>query len=89
MDSTLSAGPPILYALYALTAVCAVTLVTVWVLVNRARRNAGFARKSQLKRQLSAGAVTRATEIRPSIRRNERPARGSAVSLAKKSSASS
>ncbi|MEU5548103.1 hypothetical protein AB0G85_38570, partial [Streptomyces sioyaensis] len=54
-------------ALYALTAVCAVALATVWILTNRGRRNAGFAAKSQLKRQMSAKAVLRATEIRPSL----------------------
>lgn len=73
-----------LYALYALTAVCAVALVTVWVLVNRGRRNAGFASKRQLKRQMSAKAVLRATEIRPSLTRDDnRPARASAVRLTK------
>ncbi|KUO00058.1 hypothetical protein AQJ67_24660 [Streptomyces caeruleatus] len=71
-------------ALYALTVVCAVVLVTVWVLMNRGRRNAGFASKGQLKRQMSAKAVLRATEIRPSLTRgDDQPARVSAVSLAK------
>ncbi|MET9142971.1 hypothetical protein [Streptomyces sp. NPDC004042] len=70
--------------LYSLTAVCAVALAIVWVVVNRGRRNAGFATKGQLKRQMSAKAVLRATEIRPSLTRGEdRPARASAVSLAK------
>ncbi|MFD6417024.1 hypothetical protein [Streptomyces sp. NPDC060194] len=58
-------------ALYAVTAVCAVTLVTVWLLMNRGRRNAGFASKSQLKRRMSAQAILRATEIRPSLTRDD------------------
>ncbi|UNZ18181.1 hypothetical protein [Streptomyces sp. 891-h] len=78
----------ILLALYALTAVCAVALVTVWVLLKRSRRNAGFARKGQLKRQLSAKAVLRATEIRPSLTHDDgRPARASGVSFVKDGSA--
>lgn len=75
-------------ALYALTVVCAVVLVTVWALMHRGRRNAGFASKGQLKRQMSAKAVLRATEIRPSLTRGEdQPARASAVSLTKDRSA--
>ncbi|MFF8432848.1 hypothetical protein [Streptomyces bacillaris] len=54
-------------ALYAVTAVLAVALVTLWCLLNRGRRNAGFASKGQLKRQMSAKAVLKATEIRPSL----------------------
>lgn len=75
-------------ALYAVTAVCAVALATLWILTNRGRRNAGFAAKSQLKRQMSAQAVLKATEIRPSLTRGEdQPARTTAVSLAKDRSA--
>ncbi|MFE6737545.1 hypothetical protein [Streptomyces tubercidicus] len=75
-------------ALYALAAVCAVALVTVWVLLNRSRRNAGFASKGQLKRQLSAKAVLRATEIRPSLTSDDgRPAQATGVSFAKDGSA--
>jgi hypothetical protein len=71
-------------ALYALTVVCAVALVTVWVLLNRSRRNAGFASKGQLKHQLSAKAVLRATEIRLSLTSDDgRPARATGVSFAK------
>lgn len=71
-------------AMYAVTAVCALGLATLWILTNRGRRNAGFAAKSQLKRQMSAKAVLKATEIRPSLTRGEdQPARTSAVSLAK------
>ncbi|MBT2405579.1 MULTISPECIES: hypothetical protein [unclassified Streptomyces] len=77
-------------ALYALTGVCAVALMTIWVLTNRGRRNAGFAAKSQLKRQMSAKAILKATEIRPSLTRGEdHPARTPAVSLAKNRSAGS
>ncbi len=77
-------------ALYAVTAVCAVALVILWILTNRGRRNAGFAAKSQLKRQMSAKAVLKATEIRPSHTCGEdRPARTSAVSLAKDRAAGS
>ncbi|WP_327376550.1 hypothetical protein OG393_22875 [Streptomyces sp. NBC_01216] len=71
-------------ALYAVTAVCAVTLVTLWFLLSRGRRNAGFASKGQLKRQMSAKAVVKATEIRPSLTSDDgRPSRASAVSFAK------
>ncbi len=77
-------------ALYAVAAVCAVALATVWLVMNRARRNAGFASKGQLKRQMSAASVLKATEIRPSLTRDEeRPSRTAAVSLAKKRSSTS
>ncbi|MCZ4118104.1 hypothetical protein [Streptomyces sp. H39-S7] len=77
-------------ALYALTGVCAVALVTVWFLTKQGRRSAGFATKSQLKRQMSAKAVLKATEIRPSLARGEdHLAPTSAVSLAKDRSAGS
>ncbi|MER5969465.1 hypothetical protein ABT112_06960 [Streptomyces sp. NPDC002055] len=77
-------------ALYALTAMSAVALVTVWVLTNRGRRNAGFATKAHLKRHMSAKAVVRATEIRPSLARDaDHPARTSTVSFAKNRSAGS
>ncbi|MFJ8628557.1 hypothetical protein ACIRD3_37740 [Kitasatospora sp. NPDC093550] len=75
-------------ALYAIAAVCAVTMATVWLLMKRSARNAGFASKALLKRQLSAAAVLKATEIRPSLTSGEdRPRRRSAVDLAKKRSA--
>lgn len=75
-------------ALYALTVVCAVVLVTLWALMNRGRRNAGFASKGQLKRQLSAKTVLRASEIRPSLTSDDgRPARATGVSFAKDGSA--
>ncbi|MDJ0380815.1 hypothetical protein [Streptomyces sp. G-G2] len=71
-------------ALYAVTAVCAVALVTLWFLLNRGRRNAGFASKGQLKRQMSAKAVLKATEIRPSLTSDDsRPRRAAGVSFAK------
>ncbi|WP_188302289.1 hypothetical protein [Streptomyces sp. CBMA123] len=77
-------------ALYAVVAVCAVALATVWLVTNRARRNAGFADKGQLKRQMSAAAVLKATEIRPSLTRGEEsPSHTAAVSLAEKCSATS
>lgn len=58
-------------ALYAVMGVLALTLVTLWFLLNRGRRNAGFASKDQLKRQMSAKAVLKATEIRPSLSSND------------------
>ncbi|ARF73767.1 hypothetical protein B7C62_16965 [Kitasatospora albolonga] len=74
--------------LYAVTVVCAVALVTVWVLLNRSRRNAGFASRSQLKRQLSAKAVVRATEIRPSLTSGDvHRSRAAGVSFTKDGSA--
>ncbi|MFI6372418.1 hypothetical protein [Streptomyces sp. NPDC050546] len=75
-------------ALYAVTAVCAVALVMLWFLLNRGRRNAGFASKGQLKRQMSAKAVLRAAEIRPSLTSDGgRTGRASEVSFAKDHSA--
>ncbi|MEN8656127.1 hypothetical protein ABCR94_37535 [Streptomyces sp. 21So2-11] len=73
-----------LYAVTAVTAVCGVAMLTLWILTNRGRRSAGFAAKSQLRRQMSVKAVLKATEIRPSLARGEdHPARTPAVSLAK------
>ncbi|MGW8329409.1 hypothetical protein ACWGLE_16045 [Streptomyces sp. NPDC055897] len=54
-------------ALYAVVAVCGLGLLALWLVSNRSRRNAGFASKAHLKRQLSAKAVLRASEIRPSL----------------------
>ncbi|GAB2777642.1 hypothetical protein [Streptomyces daliensis] len=53
--------------LYLLTAVCGVALLAVWCTTNRTRRNAGFASKRRLKKQLSAKSVLKAHEIRPSL----------------------
>lgn len=75
-------------ALYAVTAVLALALVTLWFLLNRGRRNAGFASKGQLKRQMSAKAVLKATEIRPSLSSDDgRSSRPASVGFAKKRSA--
>ncbi|MFF3015911.1 hypothetical protein [Streptomyces sp. NPDC057939] len=74
-------------ALYAIAAVCAVTMAAVWLVMKRATRNAGFADKGLLKRQLSAAAVLKATEIRPSLTRGDDRPRRPAVDLAKKRSA--
>ncbi|MFF7803096.1 hypothetical protein [Streptomyces olivaceus] len=75
-------------ALYAVTAVLALTLVTLWFLLSRGRRNAGFASKGQLKRQMSAKAVLKATEIRPSLTSDDgHSSRAAGVSFAKKRSA--
>ncbi|MFE3601272.1 hypothetical protein [Streptomyces sp. NPDC059142] len=77
-------------ALYAVTAVLAIALVTLWFLLNRGRRNAGFASKGQLKRQMSAKAVLKATEIRPSLSSNDgRSSRTAGVSFVKKRSTAS
>ncbi|MFE0177987.1 hypothetical protein ACFWZ2_37325 [Streptomyces sp. NPDC059002] len=54
-------------ALYAVVAVCGLTLLALRHTSNRSRRNAGFASKAQLKRQLSAKSALRASEIRPSL----------------------
>lgn len=76
--------------LYAVTAVCALGLLALWIRMNRAQRNAGFATKAHLKRHLSAKTVLKATEIRPSLTRGEDPrARTSAPSLTKNRSAGS
>ncbi|MCX4549623.1 hypothetical protein OG204_18660 [Streptomyces sp. NBC_01387] len=74
-------------ALYAITSVCGAVLLTLWFLSNRNQRNVGFASKADLKRQLSAKTVLKATEIRPSL--EDVPVRTSAVSLAKNHSAGS
>ncbi|MGW1123856.1 hypothetical protein [Streptomyces sp. NPDC002526] len=71
-------------ALYAVTAVLALALMTLWFVLNRARRHAGFARKGQLKRQMSAKAVLKATEIRPSLTSDDsQHSRAVGVSFAK------
>jgi hypothetical protein len=71
--------------LYAVVAVCGVALLALWLVSNRNRRNAGFASKAHLKRQLSAKAVLRASEIRPSLTdRGGSPARKSALHLSKR-----
>ncbi|WP_149030399.1 hypothetical protein [Kitasatospora sp. MBT66] len=75
-------------ALYAVAAVCAVAMATVWLLMKRGARNAGFADKGLLKRQLSAAAVLKATEIRPSLTSGDARQRRTAVPLVKKRSAS-
>jgi hypothetical protein len=54
-------------ALYAVVALGGSTILVLWLASNRTRRNAGFASKGQLKRQLSAKAALRASEIRPSL----------------------
>ncbi|MFJ4800123.1 hypothetical protein [Streptomyces murinus] len=73
--------------LYAVTAVLALALVPLWFLLNRGRRNAGFASKGQLKRRMSAKAVLKATEIRPSLTSDDgHHSRAAGVSFAKKRS---
>ncbi|MGW4883467.1 hypothetical protein [Streptomyces murinus] len=73
--------------LYAVTAVLALALVPLWFLLNRGRRNAGFASKGQLKRRMSAKAVLKATEIRPSLTSDGgHHSRAAGVSFAKKRS---
>lgn len=74
-------------ALYAIAAVCAVAMATVWLVMKRGARNAGFADKGLLKRQLSASAVLKATEIRPSLTSGDDHPRRTAVNLTKKRSA--
>ncbi|MFF5106106.1 hypothetical protein [Streptomyces sp. NPDC000134] len=86
MDLIMPGG--ISLVLYAVTAVLALALVALWFLLNRGRRNAGFASKGQLKRQMSAKAVLKATEIRPSLSGDDgRNSRAARVSFAKKHSA--
>ena len=53
--------------LYAVVAVLGVPLLALLVASKRERRHAGFASKAQLRRQMSAKAVLRAAEIRPSL----------------------
>lgn len=51
---------------------CGAMLLMLWASSHRSRRHAGFASKTHLKRELSAKAVLRASEIRPSLT-SERP----------------
>lgn len=70
--------------LYGVVAVCGIGVVALWVVSNRARRNAGFASKSQIKRHLSAKAVVKAAEIRPSLSNSDGgPSRPADVALTK------
>ncbi|MFB6533071.1 hypothetical protein ACFCY8_13195 [Streptomyces noursei] len=69
--------------LYAVVAVCGLALLVLWIASNRSRRNAGFASKSQLRRQLSTKTVLRATEIRPSLAQDKAEFRTS-VALSKR-----
>lgn len=69
--------------LYAIVLVCGIALLALWIASNRSRRNAGFASKAQLRRHLSARAVLRASEIRPSLAQNGAESRRS-VALSKR-----
>lgn len=72
------------FVLYGVVAVCGIALLALWITSNRSRRNAGFASKAVLKRQLSAQAVLRASEIRPSLTSDDgQPRRPDGVSFAK------
>ncbi len=69
--------------LYAVVAALGLPLVVLWIAAKRERKHAGFASKAQLRRHLSAKAVLRATEIRPSLTDNARPRRAG-VDLSKR-----
>ncbi|GAA2903786.1 hypothetical protein [Streptomyces mexicanus] len=73
---------PLTLGLYAVAAVCAIALLMLRLSSARDRRNAGFATRAQLRRYLSAKAVLRASEIRPSLRRDG-SLPGSAIDLSK------
>ncbi|GHA19070.1 hypothetical protein ACFOOM_32620 [Streptomyces echinoruber] len=53
--------------LYGAVLLCGIALLVLSVVSGRQRRDAGFATKAQLRRHLSAKAVLRAAEIRPSL----------------------
>ncbi|MBA0053656.1 hypothetical protein E0L36_23145 [Streptomyces sp. AJS327] len=53
--------------LYLCVGLGAVTLLAAWIVTARIGRDSGFATKRRLKRQLTAQAVLRATELRPSL----------------------
>ncbi|MEU8887298.1 hypothetical protein [Streptomyces sp. NPDC048442] len=55
------------YLLYGVVVLGGVGLIVLWATAVRTRRNAGFASKAALRRQLSAKSVLRATEIRPGL----------------------
>jgi len=69
--------------LVAAAAICGVVMLWLLISSSRARRDHGFASKSTLRRQLSAKAVLRATEIRPSLTASVRAPSPTSVSLAK------
>ncbi|MCC3767567.1 hypothetical protein [Streptomyces sp. UNOC14_S4] len=70
--------------LYGIVVVCGMGVVALWAVSNRARRNAGFATKAQLKRHLSANAVVKAAEIRPSLSNGDgAPSRPATAALTK------
>ncbi|GAA3162298.1 hypothetical protein [Streptomyces ramulosus] len=70
------------FLLYAVVAVCALAMLMLRVASQRQRRNAGFAPKAQLRKQLTAKSVLRATEIRPSLTDDNAPGHSS-ISLTK------
>ncbi|MFC7928748.1 hypothetical protein [Streptomyces cinereoruber] len=69
--------------LYAVVAILGLPLAVLWIAAKRERKNAGFASKAQLRRHLSAKAVLRATEIRPSLMADG-PRRRPGVDLSKR-----
>ncbi|MEV0278589.1 hypothetical protein AB0I22_19705 [Streptomyces sp. NPDC050610] len=72
-------------ALFAVVGVCALVFMAVRIASARNERDEGFASKAQLKRQLSAKAALKATEIRPSLHnRDHPPARSEPVNLHKR-----
>ncbi|MFE7114833.1 hypothetical protein ACFU99_05340 [Streptomyces sp. NPDC057654] len=72
-------------ALVVIVAVCALAFLAVRITSARTQRDDGFASKAQLKRQLSAKAALKATEIRPSLHNGDHPpARSAPVNLHKR-----
>ena len=69
--------------LLVVAAICGVVVLWLLIISSRARRDHGFASKSTLRRQLSAKAVLRATEIRPSLTAPARDSSPTSVSLSK------
>ncbi|MGA4842139.1 hypothetical protein [Streptomyces sp. G45] len=67
--------------LYSAVALCGIALLALSIASSRGHRNAGFASKAQLRRSLSARAVLRATEIRPSLAKESARTRSDANRL--------
>lgn len=60
--------------LYLFVALGTLGLLALWAGTRGGERNAGFATKRRLKQQLSAKAVLKAHEIRPSLTDSNSPA---------------
>ncbi|WP_424212696.1 hypothetical protein ACN20G_11790 [Streptomyces sp. BI20] len=70
MDGLISSG--LQTVLYVVVAVVGLAMVAVAVSTARGRRDAGFAPRAVVRRELSVRALGRAKEIRPSLHTDEK-----------------